>query len=157
RRQPPGGQRESPSRRPCRRPRRARCSGCPGWRARARASGRLRKTDEPSRIGMISYLGTLVKEALRCYRLKEWWTSFSSSDAAPPVDSAAVASGLQALEKLEPAIGRDLPEAYIAGARRRALADGRSLPGRVSGAAIFADISGFTPFTEELADELGSQ
>jgi len=53
--------------------------------------------------------------------------------------------------------GLDRPEAYIAGDRRRALAEGRSLPARVSGAAIFADISGFTPFTEALAHELGSQ
>jgi len=53
--------------------------------------------------------------------------------------------------------GLDRPEAYIAGDRRRALAEGRSLPARVSGAAIFADISGFTPFTEALAIELGSQ
>jgi predicted ATPase/class 3 adenylate cyclase len=53
--------------------------------------------------------------------------------------------------------GLDRPEAYIAGDRRRALAAGRPLPERVSGAAIFADISGFTPFTEALAHELGSQ
>src|SRR4051795_4748667 len=53
--------------------------------------------------------------------------------------------------------GVDRPEAYIPGDRRRALAEGRSLPGRGSGAAIFADISGFTPFTEQLANELGSQ
>src|SRR3954453_10236884 len=53
--------------------------------------------------------------------------------------------------------GVDRPEAYIPGDRRRALAEGRSLPERMSGAAIFADISGFTPFTEQLADELGSQ
>jgi class 3 adenylate cyclase/tetratricopeptide (TPR) repeat protein len=51
----------------------------------------------------------------------------------------------------------DNPEAYIARDRRRALAEGRELPDRVHGAALFADISGFTPLTEALADELGSQ
>ena len=51
----------------------------------------------------------------------------------------------------------DRPEAYIPGDRRRALAQGASLPSRARGAALFADISGFTPLTEALADELGSQ
>ena len=41
--------------------------------------------------------------------------------------------------------------------RRRALAEARELPDRVRGAALFADISGFTPLTEALAEELGSQ
>ena len=31
------------------------------------------------------------------------------------------------------------------------------MPDRVHGAALFADISGFTPLTEALADELGAQ
>ncbi|MGH8989631.1 MAG: AAA family ATPase, partial [Acidimicrobiales bacterium] len=52
---------------------------------------------------------------------------------------------------------RDNPDAYIAGDRRRALGDGRELPDRVRGAAVFADISGFTPLTEALAQELGPQ
>ena len=52
---------------------------------------------------------------------------------------------------------RDNPDAYIAGDRRRALGDGRELPDRVKGSAIFADISGFTPLTEALAKELGPQ
>ena len=39
--------------------------------------------------------------------------------------------------------------------RRLALAEGNSLPDRVHGAALFADISGFTPLTEALARELG--
>ncbi|MBA3248962.1 MAG: hypothetical protein H0T66_01310, partial [Geodermatophilaceae bacterium] len=52
---------------------------------------------------------------------------------------------------------RDDPEAYIAGDRRRALAAGRELPERVAGAALFADISGFTPLTEALAVEFGAQ
>jgi class 3 adenylate cyclase/tetratricopeptide (TPR) repeat protein len=49
----------------------------------------------------------------------------------------------------------DSAEAYIPGDRRRALATGTSLPDRVRGAALFADISGFTPLTEALANELG--
>jgi predicted ATPase/class 3 adenylate cyclase len=51
----------------------------------------------------------------------------------------------------------DRPEAYIPGDRRRALSLGLSLPDHVQGAALFADISGFTPLTEALANELGSQ
>lgn len=52
---------------------------------------------------------------------------------------------------------RDDPEAYIARDRRRALADREVMPDRVRGAALFADISGFTPLTEALAQELGPQ
>src|ERR1700741_2362009 len=52
---------------------------------------------------------------------------------------------------------RDDPEAYIARDRRRALAEHRTMPDRVTGSALFADISGFTPLTEALANELGSQ
>jgi len=48
-------------------------------------------------------------------------------------------------------------EAYIPGDRRRALAEGLEIPDRVRGAALFADISGFTPLTEALAKELGPQ
>lgn len=51
----------------------------------------------------------------------------------------------------------DRSEAYIAGDRRRALGEGRELNDRVSGAALFADVSGFTPLTEALANELGPQ
>ena len=51
----------------------------------------------------------------------------------------------------------DNPEAYIAGDRRRALAAGIELPDRVQGAALFADVSGFTQLTEALAAELGPQ
>lgn len=39
--------------------------------------------------------------------------------------------------------------------RRQALARGTTLPERTQGAALFADISGFTPLTEALALELG--
>lgn len=46
-------------------------------------------------------------------------------------------------------------EAYIAGDRRRALAAGHAMPDRVSGSAIFADISGFSQLTEALVAELG--
>ncbi|MEO8468748.1 MAG: tetratricopeptide repeat protein [Chloroflexota bacterium] len=56
-----------------------------------------------------------------------------------------------------PAVPVDNPEAYIARDRRRALSAGMNLPNRVSGAALFADISGFTPLTEALAKELGPQ
>ena len=54
-------------------------------------------------------------------------------------------------------LARDDPEAYIARDRRRALAEHRTMPDRVAGSAIFADISGFTPLTEALANELGPQ
>ena len=47
--------------------------------------------------------------------------------------------------------------AYIPGDRRRSLAAGTPMPDRVRGAALFADISGFTALTEALADELGPQ
>lgn len=49
------------------------------------------------------------------------------------------------------------PRAYIPHDRRRALAAGRELDDRVNGAALFADISGFTPLTELLANELGAE
>ncbi len=39
--------------------------------------------------------------------------------------------------------------------RRIALADGRELPDRATGSVLFADISGFTPLTAALAQELG--
>lgn len=45
--------------------------------------------------------------------------------------------------------------AYIPMDRRQALARGQDLPERTVGAALFADISGFTPLTEALARELG--
>ncbi len=46
---------------------------------------------------------------------------------------------------------------YIPMDRRQALARGQALPDRAYGAALFADISGFTPLTEALARELGFQ
>src|SRR3954452_13704977 len=49
----------------------------------------------------------------------------------------------------------DAPEAYIASDRRHAIAAGRELPEHARGAALFADISGFTQLTEALANELG--
>jgi len=48
-------------------------------------------------------------------------------------------------------------EAYIPADRRHALATGVPMPDRVRGAALFADISGFTALTETLAKELGPQ
>lgn len=44
---------------------------------------------------------------------------------------------------------------YIPMSRRHALANSTSLPNRTRGAALFADISGFTPLTEALVFELG--
>src|SRR6185295_5190978 len=41
--------------------------------------------------------------------------------------------------------------------RRYALAHGSDLPDRTTGAALFADISGFTPLTEALMLALGPQ
>ena len=41
--------------------------------------------------------------------------------------------------------------------RRHALYQGTLLPDRTHGAALFADISGFTPLTAALAAELGRQ
>jgi predicted ATPase/class 3 adenylate cyclase len=44
---------------------------------------------------------------------------------------------------------------YLPMDRRQALAQDAALPERTQGAALFADISGFTPLTEALARELG--
>ncbi len=49
------------------------------------------------------------------------------------------------------------PTTYIPMDRRQALAQGVELPERTQGAALFADISGFTPLTEALAQELGAR
>ena len=46
-------------------------------------------------------------------------------------------------------------DAYMPMDRRHALATGRHLPDRTYGAALFADISGFTPLTEALVQEFG--
>jgi adenylate cyclase len=51
----------------------------------------------------------------------------------------------------------ETPAAYLPIDRRLALAEGRELAARARGAALFADISGFTPLTEMLARELGRQ
>jgi predicted ATPase/class 3 adenylate cyclase len=45
---------------------------------------------------------------------------------------------------------------YIPIDRRQALAQGRGLPNRTQGAALFADISGFTPLAHAFARELGA-
>ena len=47
--------------------------------------------------------------------------------------------------------------AFIPIDRRHALATGADLPARSEGAALFADISGFTPLTESLVRALGPQ
>lgn len=47
--------------------------------------------------------------------------------------------------------------AFIPEDRRLALASGQTLPDRSNGAVLFADISGFTPLTAALAQELGVQ
>lgn len=47
--------------------------------------------------------------------------------------------------------------AYIPTDRRFALAQGAALPDHTTGAALFADISGFTPLTEALVGALGSR
>src|SRR5215208_1465888 len=44
---------------------------------------------------------------------------------------------------------------YLPHDRRVALARGASLPDRTTGAALFADVSGFTPLTEGLTQTLG--
>ncbi len=49
------------------------------------------------------------------------------------------------------------PSTYIPMDRRQAFVQNRELPDRVLGAALFADISGFTPLTEELVLDLGPQ
>lgn len=51
----------------------------------------------------------------------------------------------------------DIAQLFIPLDRRRALAQDISLADRVQGAALFADVSGFTPLTEKLAREFGPQ
>ncbi len=50
---------------------------------------------------------------------------------------------------------RETAVVYIPMDRRQALARGETLPERTQGAALFADLSGFTPLTEALAQEQG--
>ncbi|MEM7351551.1 MAG: AAA family ATPase [Acidobacteriota bacterium] len=47
--------------------------------------------------------------------------------------------------------------AYIPEDRRQALGQGESLPERAEGSVLFADITGFTPLTETLTEEMGSR
>ena len=47
--------------------------------------------------------------------------------------------------------------AYIPNDRRRALAKRKRLPSQTNGAALFADVSGFTPLTEALTNAYGQQ
>src|SRR3954464_52531 len=53
------------------------------------------------------------------------------------------------------ALPREAPEAYIPSDRRYAIAAGRPPPERTTGAAMFADISGFTAPAAALALRLG--
>ena len=46
---------------------------------------------------------------------------------------------------------------YLSQDRLRALARGETLPDRMSGAVLFADISGFTALTESLRERLGAR
>jgi predicted ATPase/class 3 adenylate cyclase len=46
---------------------------------------------------------------------------------------------------------------YVPSDRRKALAGGKKLPDRAQGAALFVDISGFTPLTESLSLAYGSR
>jgi len=46
---------------------------------------------------------------------------------------------------------------YLAQDRRRALARNENLPDRALGSALLADISGFTPLTERLAQQFGAR
>src|SRR5262245_12457016 len=78
-------------------------------------------------------------------------SNVSRPDESPPMRASAVVLGLP------PWADCDRPSAYIPGDRRRAMAEGTTLPTRARGAALFADISGFTPLTEALANELGSE
>ena len=49
----------------------------------------------------------------------------------------------------------DVLSPYLPIDRREAMARGADLPDRTTGAALFADVSGFTPLTEALAKDLG--
>jgi adenylate cyclase len=51
----------------------------------------------------------------------------------------------------------ETPAAYLPMDRLQALARHAAIPDRITGSALFADISGFTPLTEALARELGPQ
>jgi DNA-binding response OmpR family regulator len=51
----------------------------------------------------------------------------------------------------------DTPAVYIPMDRRQALSRGLALPESTHGAALFADVSGFTPLTESFAREFGLQ
>jgi class 3 adenylate cyclase len=51
----------------------------------------------------------------------------------------------------------DALSVYMPIDRRYALARGERLPDRVTGTALYADLSGFTPLTEALAQALGMQ
>ncbi len=58
------------------------------------------------------------------------------------------------MEEMKRAQGESLA-IYMPADRQRALAHGSTLPDRANGAALFADISGFTPLTGAFVQELG--
>ncbi len=60
------------------------------------------------------------------------------------------------MEEMKKALAEPI-SVYLPMDRRQALVHGHALPQRTSGAALFADISGFTPLTAALARELGLQ
>jgi hypothetical protein len=54
-------------------------------------------------------------------------------------------------------IEMDNADAYIPQDRRRTLAQGKTLPEATRGAALFADISGFTPLADALIRHYGAR
>jgi adenylate cyclase len=62
----------------------------------------------------------------------------------------------QDMEEMQRALAEPL-SVHLPMDRRQALAEGATLPERGNGAALFADVSGFTPLTAALAQELGLQ
>src|SRR5262245_60159327 len=84
-----------------------------------------------------------------------WWGMQAQPRAGAPagwletLDGSAIESRPCARSDM------DLLSAYIPADRLQALAHGTALPSRARGAALFADISGFTPLTEALVRTLG--
>ncbi|MCJ7709206.1 MAG: hypothetical protein MUQ32_00085, partial [Chloroflexi bacterium] len=81
----------------------------------------------------------------------------ASSEPPQPIPATAPDDARDGPDSARPALAQDNPEAYIPRDRRRALSQSLELQDRVAGSALFADISGFTPLTEALRDELGPQ
>jgi class 3 adenylate cyclase/tetratricopeptide (TPR) repeat protein len=79
--------------------------------------------------------------------------------ARPIYIEVQVAAGVRHIEQIFLGKAREIDTLgiYIPIDRRQALARGITLPDRTQGAALMADISGFTPLTEALVRELGPQ